>query len=262
MATTLENKTEPTTELASVTEGSKLAQQMKTVDISSMPTNMDEVIFWAKTLNKMGVPGLQGEGDAAIRILIGKRSGMDPVSAVHNIFNVKGKHMKHYSVLLGELKKTAKYTYRWIEVSDTRVEIEFFELVNGKMESIGKHPFTIEEARKQGTQNLDKIPQTMLCARATGQGIRLHCADAFNGMVPYAFGEIVEDVVAVPAATKSESLAAEMQAKAGLAKEYDEPIIVEAEPEREVGPITGEVIEGIQDPNEEPFVPDDKKGMF
>jgi hypothetical protein len=42
---------------------------------------------------------------------------------------------------------------------------------------------TIEQARKQGSQNLDRLPLNMLFARAISNGVRWHCPDVFMGSV-------------------------------------------------------------------------------
>jgi len=42
---------------------------------------------------------------------------------------------------------------------------------------------TIEQARKQGSQNLDRLPLNMLFARAISNGVRFHCPDVFMGAV-------------------------------------------------------------------------------
>jgi hypothetical protein len=65
----------------------------------------------------------------------------------------------------------------------TVCKIEFYEKVNGKFEAIGISEMTIEQARKQGSQNLDRLPLNMLFARAISNGVRFHCPDVFMGRV-------------------------------------------------------------------------------
>lgn len=211
-----------------------LSDLAKQVDPGAIPRNMAEMIYWAKTLAKTSLN--LTEGECLTRILIGRQWDMDPVSAVQNIYKVKDRYMAHYSVLLGKVKKTGIYRYKWLENSDTRAAIEFFEMFGGEWESIGISEFTLADAKKAQTQNMEKWAKVMLAARAVGIGVRLYCADAFNGMVPYAQGEIAEDTVAsVPAMSKSESLAKEMEAQAEIteAEFTEEPVEAEQEVEQE-----------------------------
>ena len=202
-------------------EKTKFTELEKTINPMDVPKSMLEVLYLAKTLAKSAIAGLN-ESEALTRILIGMQYGMDAVSACQNIYKIKDRYMAHYSVLLGKVKQHGTYRFKWIEMTDTRAEIEFFEKWGDEWQSIGTSSFTIEEARKAGTQNLEKWAKVMLAARAVGIGVRIYCADAFNGMVPYAQGEMADDfgASAISVASKSEGLAAEMQAQAEV-----EPII-------------------------------------
>jgi hypothetical protein len=63
-------------------------------------------------------------------------------------------------------------------------------------ESIGVSKFTIEDAKKAGTKNLDKYPANMLFARAMSNGVKWYTPDVFNGPV-YTPDEIqVEETIA------------------------------------------------------------------
>jgi hypothetical protein len=222
-----------------------LNELAKTVDPGAIPANMAECIYWAKTMAKtnLGVT----ESEALTRILIGRQWDMDPVSAVQNIYQIKGRYMAHYSVLLGKVKKTGIYRFKWLENSDTRAALEFFEWIGGNWESLGVSEFTLADAKKAQTQNMEKWAKVMLAARAVGIGVRLYCPDAFNGMVPYAQGEVDDDAVSgVPALSKSESIAAEMRAKA-------ESEIIEAEIVPDAPASNGEPAKD-DDP---PYVPDE-----
>src|SRR5574339_232881 len=48
---------------------------------------------------------------------------------------------------------------------------------------IGNYTFTIEDAKKAGTKNLDKFPRNMLFARAISNGVKWFCPDVFAGPV-------------------------------------------------------------------------------
>jgi hypothetical protein len=48
---------------------------------------------------------------------------------------------------------------------------------------IGESVFTLADAKKAGTQNLDKFPRNMLFARAMSNGVRWYCPDVFDTAV-------------------------------------------------------------------------------
>ena len=48
---------------------------------------------------------------------------------------------------------------------------------------IGNSTFTIDDAKKAGTKNVDKFPKNMLFARAMSNGVRWYTPDIFNGSV-------------------------------------------------------------------------------
>jgi hypothetical protein len=71
-------------------------------------------------------------------------------------------------------------------MTDTACEIAFTE--QGK--DCGRSRFTIEDARKAQTKNLDKFPRNMLFARAMSNGCRWYCPDVFNGAPTYTPEEL------------------------------------------------------------------------
>jgi len=88
------------------------------------------------------------------------------------------------------VKSSGKYNYKIVEISTTKCHIDFYE--NGELS--GASVFTIEDARKAGTQNLDKYARNMLFARAMSNGVRWYCPDATAGPVytPEELGEEVD----------------------------------------------------------------------
>jgi len=48
---------------------------------------------------------------------------------------------------------------------------------------IGNSTFTIEDAKKALTKNIDKFPKNMLFARAISNGVKWYCPDIFSGPV-------------------------------------------------------------------------------
>jgi hypothetical protein len=81
------------------------------------------------------------------------------------------------------VKRHPNYNYRVLENTDVVCRIEFFEKWDGKMQSSGVSEFTIENAKKAGTQNLDKYARNMLFARAMSNGVKWFCPDVFDAPV-------------------------------------------------------------------------------
>src|SRR5690606_34309631 len=79
-------------------------------------------------------------------------------------------------LMAAKVKGSGRYDFRVREMTDKVCSIEFFE--HG--ESIGTSTFTIEDAKKAGTKNLDKFPRNMLYARAMSNGVRWFCPDVFT----------------------------------------------------------------------------------
>jgi len=79
-------------------------------------------------------------------------------------------------------------------MTDKNCAIEFMEYMGGKWNTSGVSSFTIEDAKKAGTKNLDKFPRNMLFARAMSNGVRWYCPDVMSGSVAYTPEELGADV--------------------------------------------------------------------
>jgi hypothetical protein len=75
-------------------------------------------------------------------------------------------------------------------MSEKICSIDFFQ----GSENIGNSTFTIEEAKKAGTKNIDKFPKNMLFARAISNGVKWFCPDVFAGPV-YVPEEMPEQTI-------------------------------------------------------------------
>jgi len=123
------------------------------------------------------------KGQAFVKIQAGSELGILPFQAMAGIHIIKGKPAIGSGLIAAKVKASGKYDYRVLEQTDKVCKIEFYEKVNGKFEAIGISEMTIEQARKQGSQNLDRLPLNMLFARAISNGVRWHCPDVFMGSV-------------------------------------------------------------------------------
>lgn len=117
------------------------------------------------------------EAQAIVKIMAGGELGFPPITSMTGIYIVKGKVSLSANLMAARVKSSGKYDFRVKEMSATKCAIEFFQ--NG--ESIGVSDFTIEDAKKAGTQNIDKFPRNMLYARAMSNGCKWFCPDIFAG---------------------------------------------------------------------------------
>lgn len=117
------------------------------------------------------------EAQAIVKIMAGGELGFPPITSMTGIYIVKGKVSLSANLMAARVKSSGKYDFRVKEMTATKCAIEFFQ--NG--ESIGVSDFTIEDAKKAGTQNTDKFPRNMLYARAMSNGCKWFCPDIFAG---------------------------------------------------------------------------------
>ena len=131
---------------------------------------------------------------AAVKVQAGMEMGFGPFASMTGIYIIQGRPSIGANLMASAVKSNPKYDYRVKEMTADVCRIEFFEIINGKRESIGISEFTIKEARAAGTKNLDKFPRNMLFARCISNGIRWYCPDVFSGNVTYTPEELGADV--------------------------------------------------------------------
>lgn len=131
---------------------------------------------------------------AAVKVQAGMEMGFGPFASMTGIHIIQGRPSVGANLMASAVKNNPKYDYRVREMTAEVCRIEFFEQIGGKPESIGISEFTIAEARKAGTKNLDKFPKNMLFARAMSNGIRWFCPDVFAGNPTYTPEELGADV--------------------------------------------------------------------
>lgn len=132
----------------------------------------------------------QNASQAIVKILAGQEIGFGPVASMMGIHIIKGKPGIGANLMASAVKGSGKYDYRVIELTDKACELDFFERVKGEFVKVGTSRFTIEDAKRAGTQNLDKFPRNMLFARAMSNGVKWYVPDAFNGATVYTPEEL------------------------------------------------------------------------
>ena len=150
---------------------------------------------------------------AVVKIMAGAEIGIPPFAAMSGIHIIQGKPTIGAGLMASTIKGSGKYDYRVIESSETKCSIDFYEVPrrgiimkskDGREEEIpgmqflGNSTFTIEDAKRAGTQNLQKFPKNMLFARAISNGVKWFTPDIFSGPVytPEEFDQPTQDAPA------------------------------------------------------------------
>ncbi len=129
---------------------------------------------------------------AIVKILAGREMGFGPFASMTGVYIISGRPALSASLMATAVKRSGKYDYRVMTMTELACEIAFFQ---GKDE-IGRSKFTADDARKAGTKNMEKFPKNMLFARAMSNGVRWYCPDVFTAgpvYTPEELGAAVND---------------------------------------------------------------------
>lgn len=158
---------------------------------NSVVTTYDEVERAAKAMAASGFfTDTKSISQAIVKIMAGQELGFGPFASMNGVYIIQGRPSFGANMMAAAVKASGRYNYRVIEMSDHRCEIAFFE----QGQECGRSIFTIEDARKAGTKNLDKFPRNMLFARAMSNGVRWYCPDVTNGSAVYTPEELGAEV--------------------------------------------------------------------
>lgn len=154
-------------------------------------TTFDEVERAAKAMAGSGFfADTRQASQAIVKIMAGRELGVGPFASMTGVNIIKGKPAFSANIMAACVKKSGRYNYRVTEMTDKGCTIEFMEKMDGKWQTGGVSSFSLEDAKKAGTQNLDKFPRNMLFARAMSNGVRWFCPDVMNGSVAYTPEEL------------------------------------------------------------------------
>jgi hypothetical protein len=161
-------------------------------EIQIMPVN--DIMIMAKTFAESGMfTDAKAMGQAFVKIQAGQEIGIPPFAAMSGIHIIQGKPTIGAGLIASAVKGSGKYDYKVKEMNEKICSIDFLQ----GTENIGNSTFTIEDAKKAGTKNIDKFPKNMLFARAISNGVKWFCPDVFAGPV-YVPEEMPEQTVDVP----------------------------------------------------------------
>lgn len=153
-----------------------------------------EIMSLGKAFAESGMfPDIKSAAQAVVKISAGQEIGIPPFAAMSGVHIINGKPTIGAGLIAATVKGSGKYDYKVIQQDEKACSIDFYQ---GK-EMIGNSTFTIEDAKKAGTKNIDKFPKNMLFARAVSNGVKWYCPDVFAGPVytPEEMEQVTEDVV-------------------------------------------------------------------
>lgn len=174
--------------------------------ISQMP--ITEIMTIGKAFVESGMfPDIKSAAQAVVKIQAGQEIGIAPFAAMTGIHIIQGRPTVGAGLIASKVKSSGKYDYKVVEMTDKLCSLDFYQ---GK-EKIGNSTFTIEDARKAQTKNLDKFPKNMLFARAISNGVKWFTPDVFNGPVytPEELNQVTEDVPAEVTTEKVDAVVTE-----------------------------------------------------
>ena len=160
-------------------------------EISVMPVG--DIMVMAKTFAESGMfTDAKAMGQAFVKIQAGQEIGIPPFAAMSGIHIIQGKPTLGAGLIASAVKGSGKYDYKVLKLDDKNCSIDFLQAG----EVIGNSSFSIEDAKKAQTKNIDKFPKNMLFARAISNGVKWFCPDVFAGPV-YVPEEMPDNTVDV-----------------------------------------------------------------
>ena len=123
---------------------------------------------------------------AVVKILAGREMGFGPIASMTGINIIQGRVATSANLMAAAVQASGRYSFRVKELTPDVCRIAFYE----GQEQIGLSVFTLEDARKAGTKNLDRFPRNMLYARAMSNGVRWYCPSVMSGQPVYTPEEL------------------------------------------------------------------------
>jgi hypothetical protein len=160
----------------------------------SLVTNIGDMQKIAATLAASGYfKDTKDASQAFVKVLAGHELGIPPFASMTGIHIIQGRPEVGANILAALVKSSGRYNYRVIQMTDVVCALQFYERWDGKWEPAGESVFTIEDAKRAGTQNIQKFPRNMLFARAISNGVKWFCPDITAGQTTYTDGEFSGD---------------------------------------------------------------------
>lgn len=157
-----------------------MEHQLIKTEQSYAALKFEDAMTMAKTFAESGMfADTKQAAQAFVKIQAGIEMGIPPFQAMSGVHIIQGKVTVGAGIMAAKVKGSGKYDYKVLQNDDKACSIDFYK---GK-DKLGNSTFTIDDARKAGTKNLDKFPRNMLFARAMSNGVKWYTPDVFTGPV-------------------------------------------------------------------------------
>ncbi len=123
---------------------------------------------------------VKDQAQAVVKILAGKELGLSPLESMTNVYIVNGKITMQAKIIASLIKKSKKYDYKIVKLTNEECILKFFQ----EEQDVGDSTFSMQDAAKAGIINKDvwkNYPRNMLFARALSNGARWYCSDVYCG---------------------------------------------------------------------------------
>ena len=135
-------------------------------------------------------PDAKSVAQALVKIEAGRSLGLPAIVAMSEVHVIEGKPQLGAGALSTLVKRSGRYDYRVVELTDEKCTLRFID----RGEGVGESVFTLEDAKRAGlaTRNTWKqYPRNMLFARAISNGVAWFAPDVVSGRF-YTGDEIQE----------------------------------------------------------------------
>ena len=144
---------------------------------------LDDTMTLGKVLAQSGYFADSREAaQAVVKILAGQELGFGPIASMTGVNIIKGKVTLSANLIASAIKRSGRYNYRVVTMTDEACRVDFYEAG----ERIGTSEFTMQNAKDAGLatgDNWRKFPRNMLFARAISNGAKWYCPDLSGGPI-------------------------------------------------------------------------------
>lgn len=142
--------------------------------------SVTEIANISETFFKSGMfSDIKSAQQAMVKIMAGAEVGLPPFQSMSGIHIIVGKPVIGAGLIASKIKGSGKYDYKVIQMDEKLCSIDFYQ----GSDKIGNSSFSIDDAKRAQTKNMEKHPKNMLFARAISNGVKWYCPDVFGGPV-------------------------------------------------------------------------------
>jgi len=144
---------------------------------------------------------------AVVKVLAGRELGFAPIASMTGIHIISGKPIIGADMMAKAIKRSGKYNYRVLEITEAVCRIEFQERDGDKWIPVGVSEFTDKDLLKAESgsavapgkqKNMrERFPRNMLFSRCISNGVKWFAPDAL-GLTTYTTEEFDEESDADP----------------------------------------------------------------